>query len=176
MRKYGRMMRKYLAVTLFGTLCLGAGAQQVSIHYSPAENLETVDLTLLGTTFKTLDLVLYAFDDKVLADELVVLAKNGVAIRIYRDQTQYAGEVARGKKGGPNLNTLLAGYPNVHIKVKGSPALAHLKSYCVDCAGSLPILRDGSANWSVSGEKVQDNSLVEVHGGTLPFLFEKNFE
>ena len=155
---------------------LTTNAATTEIHYSPAENLENYDLMLLGKTQEHLDMVLYAFDDKTLATELVNLAARGVAIRIYRDQTQYNGEVARGVKGGTDLNKVLAGFHNVQIKVKGNVALAHLKSYCVDCSKDGGVLRDGSANWSVSGEKVQDNSFVEVVGGEAPGNFEFNFE
>ena len=147
-------------------------APAVVVHYSPAEDLEAIDLEILDKATHQVDLVLYAFDDKPLAMELLALAKRGVAIRIYRDQQQYQGEVARGKKGGANLTALFAGQANVHIRIKGSIALAHLKSYCVDGA----IVRDGSANWSVQGEKVQDNSLLLISELSVATAFAQNFE
>ena len=69
------------------------------------------------------------------------------------------------------------GLANISIKVKGSTALAHLKSYCVDCStpGHGTVLRDGSANWSVQGERVQDNSLILVRDASLEAGFEANF-
>jgi phosphatidylserine/phosphatidylglycerophosphate/cardiolipin synthase-like enzyme len=147
----------------------------IEVHYSPAENLETVDLGILDKAQHNIDMVLYAFDDKPLAAELLKLAQRGVTIRIYRDQTQYEGELARGKKGGENLTTMFAGVAGVQIKIKGSRALAHLKAYCVDCDANGGTLREGSANWSAQGEKVQDNSLLVIRDRAAQQLFESNF-
>jgi phosphatidylserine/phosphatidylglycerophosphate/cardiolipin synthase-like enzyme len=144
----------------------------VAVHYSPAEDLEKIDLAALDTAKKSVDISTYAMDDKPIADELVKLAGRGVAIRIYRDKTQYEGEVARGAKGRADLNSLFKGVRNIHVKVKGVIALAHLKSYLVD--GEL--LREGSANWSPEGEKVQDNSLLLVRDAADVAIFERNFE
>ena len=49
---------------------------------------------------------------------------------------------------------MLRGQHGIQIRVKGSHELMHLKAYLID--GSL--LRDGSANWSPSGLKRQDNN------------------
>jgi phosphatidylserine/phosphatidylglycerophosphate/cardiolipin synthase-like enzyme len=149
-----------------------APVQAVVVHYSPAENLEPIDVELLDQAKTTLDISTFAMDDKPIAEELVKLAGRGVSVRIYRDRTQYSGEVARGKKGGVDLSQLFAGQPNIHLRVKGSVALAHLKAFVVD--GKL--LREGSANWSVQGEKVQDNSLLVVRDPAAVARFETNFE
>lgn len=148
-----------------------APAAVVEVHFSPAENLENLDLWYLDQAQRTVDVASYAMDDKPIAEELVKLADRGVAIRIYRDQTQYEGEVARGKKGGANLTDLFAGHKNIQVRVKGSVALQHLKSYAVDDK----FLREGSANWSVQGEKVQDNSLVVIWDQAAILAFERDF-
>jgi len=48
------------------------------------------------------------------------------------------------------------GEHNIHVSVKagGRRDLMHLGAYLID--GTL--LRDGSANWSLAGEKMQDNN------------------
>jgi len=144
----------------------------IEAHYSPAENLELIDVAQLDTARKSVDISTYAMDDKPIAEELVKLAQRGVAIRVYRDQTQYAGERAHGAKGGTDLNALFGGQPNIHMRIKGVVALAHLKAYVVDGV----LLREGSANWSASGEKVQDNSLLLVRDPASVARFEGNFE
>lgn len=144
----------------------------VEVFYSPAQDLETIDLAELSKATKSVDISTYAMDDKPIAEELVKLAQSGVHIRIYRDKTQYGGEEARGKKGREDLNRLFAGQKNIQIRVKGVDALAHLKAYVVDGW----VLREGSANWSASGEKVQDNSLLLIRDPVSVALFEQNFE
>ena len=153
----------------------------VEIYYSPAWNLEMLDVNLIGSSSKTIDMVSFAMDDKPVAAALLAAAARGVKIRIYRDQTQYNGEVARGKAHpGTDLNDMFAGQPNISIKVKGTVALAHLKSYCIDCGDTSPadhpLLRTGSANFSVPGEKVQDNDLVVIRDTGLEVQFESNFK
>lgn len=153
-------------------------APPVEMHYSPAENLEPLDVAALDKAEHSVDMVAYAFDDVAVAAELLALAKRGVAIRLYRDQQQYQGEQARAKKEPKaDLMAQFMGLANISIKVKGSTALAHLKSYCVDCStpGHGTVLRDGSANWSVQGERVQDNSLILVRDASLEAGFEANF-
>lgn len=48
----------------------------------------------------------------------------------------------------------------------------HLKSYCVDGE----VLRTGSANFSASGEKHQDNDLVIIRSAPLASAFRSEFE
>ncbi|HEX8926715.1 MAG TPA: phospholipase D-like domain-containing protein, partial [Terriglobales bacterium] len=49
---------------------------------------------------------------------------------------------------------MFSGQPNIQVRVKRSRELMHLKSYLVDGRE----LRTGSANWSPTGEKRQDNN------------------
>jgi hypothetical protein len=66
--------------------------------------------------------------------------------------------------------TLLA--DGVEVRVKASQELMHFKSYVID--GTL--LRTGSANWSPTGLKRQDNDVHYEVDKTLAALFETRFE
>ena len=126
-------------------------------HYSPGENLERVDLDRLSTAQKSIDIAMYAFTDKYLAEELLRLAHNGVTIRIYRDHDQWESEERNAEKYRDQSTTqMFRGEANIHVRIKqsGRRDLMHMKAYAID--GKL--LRDGSANWSAAGLKVQDNN------------------
>ncbi|MBS1815567.1 MAG: phosphatidylserine synthase [Acidobacteria bacterium] len=143
------------------------------LHYSPAENLERMDVALLQTAHRSIDFAAYSLTDLVVANALMDAAR-GVHVRVYRDQTQFRGEAARATKASRSkrkrvdndededgvadndLIARLSAAPNVEIRVKHSHTLMHLKSYCVDGA----FVRSGSANFSPTGEKRQDNDLV----------------
>lgn len=144
------------------------------IHYSPAEDLERVDLNLLRSAQHTIDMPMYAFTDKYLAQALMERAEHGVKIRIYRDRTQFEEESARATKKATDddVLSLLSHQPNIQIRVKSSSTLQHLKSYCVD----NKLVRDGSANWSPTGEKRQDNSLIILKSSAAAANFQHNFE
>jgi phosphatidylserine/phosphatidylglycerophosphate/cardiolipin synthase-like enzyme len=124
-------------------------------YFSPSDNLERADLDQLKGAKKTIDIAMYAFTDRYIAEQLVKLAERGVIIRIYRDREQYEQEQRRGGRNDSGSSMeLFRGQTNIHVKVKGSRELMHLKAYLVDGA----LLRDGSANWSPSGLKRQDNN------------------
>jgi phosphatidylserine/phosphatidylglycerophosphate/cardiolipin synthase-like enzyme len=98
---------------------------------------------------------MYAFTDKYIADAVLRAARRGVKIRVYRDHQQFQDEQRRaGEHDSDSTAGMFQGEPNIHVRVKHNRELMHLKAYCVDGA----LLRDGSANWSPSGLKRQDNN------------------
>ncbi|MFC6644927.1 phospholipase D-like domain-containing protein [Granulicella cerasi] len=154
-------------------------------HYAPAENLEAIDTSNFRTAQRSIELCAYSLTDHLLAQELINAGKRGVRVRIYLDQVQTQGELAREDKSQERVQDeesddlskfdvlrSLAATPNVSVEVKRSKTLMHLKSYVVD--GSL--LRSGSANFSPTGEKRQDNDLTLTRDTAAVGRFERNFE
>jgi len=137
--------------------------------FSPEDNLERADLDQLGRARKTIDIAMYAFTDRFLAERLVALAQRGVVIRVYRDRRQYEEEQRR--RSG-SVMELFRGQPNIHVRVKRSRELMHLKAYLVDRV----LLRDGSANWSPSGLKQQDNNARFTTDPAQVHAFQQAFE
>jgi len=154
-------------------------------HYSPAENLEAIDNRLITSAHSTLDLCAYSLTDHQLGEALLAAARRGVHVRIYLDQVQTQGELSREDKKASaasddeegdstsSLNVLRAldSAANVEVRVKRSKTLMHLKSYAVDGA----VLRSGSANFSPTGEKRQDNDLTLTSDPDAVARFERNF-
>ena len=88
-------------------------------HFSPAENLEQLDLAALGSAKQSIHLSMYAFTDLRLAHELIDRARQGVIVRIYRDGEQFEQEQERSSRyGWVTPTTLFYGHPNIHIRVK----------------------------------------------------------
>jgi phosphatidylserine/phosphatidylglycerophosphate/cardiolipin synthase-like enzyme len=120
------------------------------IHYSPTDNNEALDVQALRAVHAPLDIAMYAFTDHVLADAVADVANRGFKVRIYRDEQQYQSEQGRDNYVPHTLSN-----PNIAIRVKHSRDLMHLKEWSDGTR-----LREGSSNWSPSGEKRQDNSVV----------------
>jgi len=166
-----------ISTVLAGTLISGGGAglskeaaalqTSVEIHYAPAENLETIDAALIDSAQHEIDLAGYVLTDWKLIAALTRAADRGVAINIYLD----GGMISEDTPSQPLKD--LAVTPDVAIKIKpkGAP-LMHLKSFEID--GTL--LRTGSANFSASGEKRQDNDLVIVKSFAAAADFKRTFE
>ena len=151
-------------------------------HYSPEENLEDIDIGLIDHARSRIDIAMYAFTDRHIAEALVRAAKRGVRIRIYRDRTQLHD---RGDKTGFLLSTQ-GGRKHIFVRVKDNSTrnIMHLKAFAVD--GTY--LRTGSANWSPPGVGAfcrrgrrphwsqQDNNLFVTRNPKELSRFEKTFD
>ena len=148
------------------------------MHFAPDENLERFDIEQLRKTRVRVDISMYAFTDRELAQVLKQLAAHGPIIRIYRDQEQFQSEQAHSHRDHPSTTDLLRGVANVYIRVKGGLAkdLMHQKDYCIDCADRAGTLREGSANWSIGAERFQDNALWFTSEPRELDAFERKFE
>lgn len=143
-------------------------AANADIYYSPATNLERIDTNLIDRAHSSVDMCAYALTDHAIAAALERRAAQGVHVRIYLDREQTLEELKRSN----NVLDSLARTANIEIRVKDSRVLMHLKSYAID----KQILRTGSANFSPSGEKRQDNDLIILGSRADVERFEQNFE
>ncbi|MDQ2950368.1 MAG: phospholipase D-like domain-containing protein [Acidobacteriota bacterium] len=151
-----------------------AAAAGPLLRFSPDENLERLDEQQLRQAHSRVDISMYAFTDRALAESLREIAGRGVAVRIYRDQEQFRNEQSFSRSRGFSTSALLRGVVNIQIRVKRGSArdLMHQKDYCVDGK----VLRDGSANWSPGAEKAQDNSLWFTSDAAQIVAYERKFD
>jgi PLD-like domain len=61
-----------------------------TIHYAPAENLEHIDVALIDTARREIDLAAYVLTDWPIIEALIRATRRGVKVRIYVDGTQFA--------------------------------------------------------------------------------------
>jgi phosphatidylserine/phosphatidylglycerophosphate/cardiolipin synthase-like enzyme len=97
-----------------------------AIHYAPTENLEHIDVELIDTARREIDLAAYVLTDWPIIQALA-RAHRGVKVHVYLDGTQ----LAQRDFGGPFQE--LAENQGVQIRIKRSHgAPMHLKSYQID--------------------------------------------
>ncbi len=135
--------------------------------FSPGDDIERLDVQLIDHATGRLDIAMYSFTDQNLAAAVLRAAERGVTVRIYRDREQYEQESHR---GGYTAETL-ARSKNISIRVKNSMTLMHLKAY-----SDGNFLREGSANWSRSGEQYQDNDAMVIDEPRAVQGFEQKFD
>ena len=150
------------------TVSAAVGQSASDFHYGPNENLERLDVQAIDRAEGHIDVAMYSFTNHAIADALVAAAKRGVQIRIYRDFEQYEEEQRR---GDTYVAQALASNQNISIRVKGVKELMHLKEWS---DGNQ--LREGSANWSVAGERQQDNSVAFYEDKQGAAIFERKFQ
>ena len=116
-------------------------------HYSPEENLEAIDVDMIGHARQSIEIAMYAFTDRPIAEALVQAASRGVHVWIYRYGIQIRD---RGDKSRRILSSRAgrSGLIQIEVKRNSSRNIMHLKAYVID--GKW--LRTGSANWSPPGE------------------------
>ena len=104
------------AHVLLGLLLAAAPAvAQTGAHlYSPGTNLEQSELAQLETATRSVDVAMYSFTDRYLAEALAAVARKGVRVRVYRDREQFSQEMQRG--GLTTTAILLAAGAEVRVK------------------------------------------------------------
>ncbi len=145
-RPVGVLLATVTALSLgFLAPALSVAAQLYEIHYAPTENLERIDVDLIGTARTSIDLAAFSLTSWAVIDALVQAHDRGVAVHVLLDRTQ--------KQAWERLAPIMDA-----VRVKPGGPYMHLKSYAIDGE----ILRTGSANFSPSGLKQQDNDLVVI--------------
>lgn len=146
-----------VAITLAATPI--AGAVEIAQHYAPLENLEHIDVALIAQARETVDIAAYVLTDRPVIDALIAASKRGVAVRLILDPSQ-RHDLAR-------LAPLLD-----EARKKRRGPIMHLKSYAIDGR----VLRTGSANFTASGLKQQNNDLLVIEDVGAAERFETEFE
>jgi len=136
-----------------------------AIQYAPAENLGHVDVALIDSAKREVDLAAYVLTDWPVMQALTRVADRDVRVRIYLDGSQFAD------REPAKVFQDLAETPGVEIRTKRDhDAPMHLKNYEID--GRL--LRTGAANFSASGLKRQDNDLIVIESTDAAAAFKHN--
>jgi PLD-like domain len=143
---------------LAGTDACPATAAEPEIHYAPVENLEHIDLALIRSAKKSVDIAMYTLTDWEIIAALKDARVRGVTIRIVLDPSVRQAYAK------------LADMANV-VRVKKPGPLMHLKAYMIDGV----LLRTGSANLSPGGLKQQDNDLIILRDPIAVAKFEVRF-
>jgi phosphatidylserine/phosphatidylglycerophosphate/cardiolipin synthase-like enzyme len=114
------------------------------VHYAPGEDLESIDVALIGEARKQIDMAACVLTDRAVIRALREAAGRGVKVRIWRDanmaakvgdydvEAQLGGQVQ-----GVEIRSNAPGGELMHLKdLCGSPSVAHWLSQF------QPVLRD----------------------------------
>lgn len=139
------------------------------ILYTPSPEALRADPDLIGQAKHKVDMAAYVLTDRTIIAALAAAGRRGVKVRIYLDRAF----TTRGQSKSEDAFADLAATPNVTLRFKSREAgMMHLKSYSVDDR----LLRTGSANFSYSGGRFQDNDVVIFDSPAQAAVFGALFE
>ncbi|MFV0282151.1 MAG: phospholipase D-like domain-containing protein [Rhodoblastus sp.] len=141
----------------------------VRLYYSPAGQTVAYDIEAFARARVSIDMAAYVLSDRGIIEALGEAARRGVKVRLYLDDAD------RRRTSGKTLDALttLAATSGVAIRRKAAGRdPMHLKSYLID----RRTLRTGSANFSYTGGRFQDNDVLMVESPALAETFARNFE
>jgi phosphatidylserine/phosphatidylglycerophosphate/cardiolipin synthase-like enzyme len=154
------LRRRHLLCAALSTILLALSpALAQEVHVSPEEDLAQIDAGLIATARTSTDFAYYSLTEPVALRALNDAEHRGVAIRIVLDPREHQDFVK------------LADLAD-NVRVKRSGPFMHLKAYAIDGA----LLRTGSANFSASGERRQDNDLIVIRDAGATARFDARFE
>ena len=138
------------------------------IHYSPAEDLARIDVTLNGEVTKQVDMAAYVLTDRAIVDALREAAARGVKVRIWRDASmaEKVGDVDVEAQLGERVRDL-----EIRSNAPGGE-LMHMKGYCVDHG----LLRTGSAKFQPIGRDAPGQRSRGLRGASVCAGFEAKFD
>jgi phosphatidylserine/phosphatidylglycerophosphate/cardiolipin synthase-like enzyme len=140
----------------------------VRIAYGPGHGFDAIDPELIGKAKNRIDMAAFVLSDHGVIEALSAAAERGVKIRLYLDAEQFRRIAAA------NVNMVaLVNQPNVSARIKAEQNdMMHMKSFAVDGRW----LRTGSANFSWSGERRQDNDILVIDSPEAAREFSRNFD
>ena len=173
-------MRRHLVLTAVLLLSLAPGAARgpldrepamaaTRIYYGPAEGFDRVDPDLIGRARSTIDMAAYVLTQRPVIDALEAAVRRGVRLRLYLDADQRDPQDGEPRE---RLAALLR-MPGVETRFKAtSRDIMHFKAYQVDGR----FLRTGSANFSFSGSRRQDNDIIVLESTEAVGAFALKFQ
>jgi phosphatidylserine/phosphatidylglycerophosphate/cardiolipin synthase-like enzyme len=141
----------------------------VRLLYTPSPEALAADADLFAGAKHKIDMAAYVLTDRETMGALIAAARRGVKVRVYMDKSF----TARGNAKISDIFDELGRTQGVELRFKAREAgMMHLKSYAVDDR----FLRTGSANFSYSGGRYQDNDVLIIDSPAHVAAFTSQFE
>ena len=86
------------------------------IYFAPQQDLSVVDQQIIRSAKRSLEIAMYSFTDRRIAEELVDVCNRGVVVELYRDRSQYEEETARGSA----VPAILHRCSDIHIRSRAA--------------------------------------------------------
>lgn len=138
-------------------------SEEVEVFFSPHGNCQLEIQEELEQATKTIDLTMYTFTSKDLAETLVKAKMKGCKIRVFLDDGMKTAKYSQANK----LEDA-----GILVKFDNHAGLMHNKFVVID--GKTAIT--GSYNWTSRAENQNDENIVIMHNTEIAQVFAERFE
>lgn len=137
-------------------------SNSVQVYFSPEGGCEQAVIRTINSAKKTIDVAIYSFTSRKIAQSLVAAKKRGVRIRIIMDKDQNRSKYSKKR--------YLQKY-RIPIATNRGEGLMHHKFAVID----TQIVITGSYNWTVSANMYNHENLLIIKSPELAKIYEKEF-
>ena len=136
---------------------------EVQVLFSPSDDCAAQIFRCLNEAQKSIDVAMYYFTNRILAQALVKAKGRGVKVRVYLDDSQRDEKYSKGR--------YLEG-KGINVKYEDGVGLMHDKFCIIDDDK----VTTGSFNWTVSADLKNDENLLIIHSRKIAGEYRKQFE
>ena len=135
----------------------------IKVYFSPNGGCQAAVISQIQKAHKTIDIAMYYFTSREIAQTLIKAKKRGVSIRMVLDRSQ------RGQIYSKSKYFIKKG---LAVKYHEGSGLMHNKFAVIDGE----VLVTGSFNWTATAEQKNEENLLVISGEDLSREYEKRFE
>ncbi len=143
----------------------GAITDQVALHFSPEEKLDQVLVKQIGKANSTIDMAMFTFTSKPVANALVAAIDRGVRVRAVVENKQ-TGNTTADEKIEQAGALLIRGANTI-----GQYSAMHQKYAIIDAA----MVITGATNWTYKGTRKNDEDLLLLELPQITAAYQRNF-
>jgi phosphatidylserine/phosphatidylglycerophosphate/cardiolipin synthase-like enzyme len=141
----------------------------VSVAFTPGDDVAALIVSRIGQARKSVQMQVYLFTDRTIANALLAARKRGVEVEVIGDANQHA------TGGLPHLKAL--DRAGARVWLDGSHAAAHDKVVIIDGALPRATVITGSYNFTRAAQRANAENVVIVSGNrAVTDRFVANFE
>ncbi len=147
-----------LAIPLFAHTTFAS----IDVYFSLVNDPEGAIIQDLDKAKETIDIAIYYFTDRDLANGVIAAYDRGVRVRIYLDKDQKEAKYSKSR--------YLAKH-GVPIRYSSNPYIMHHKFCVIDSE----IVITGSYNWTASADKRNNENLLVIHDAKMAQEYSAEF-
>lgn len=157
-------MKKIIVMILTWIACQSPlTAMETQVYFSPNGGCQNAIIQEINKAEKTIDIAMYYFTSREIAQELVKKKNNGIKIRIVLDKSQETQTYSKSRYLTKN---------GFEIRYHMGNGLMHNKFAIID----EKTLITGSFNWTSTAEQKNEENLLVISDNNLTKKYQEQFE